>query len=119
MSIDPSGALQLGGVAHKNALLISSAAVFAWTPSSKESGEADILLFLDEHGPERGDFLLLGTGAAPGFSSLPFRAEIDRRGMGLEAMDTGAASGTYNVLIAEGRRFTAALLPLAKNQTNF
>ena len=58
----------------------------------------------------RGDFLLLGTGAALAFPSPSFRAEMDRRGLGLEAMDTGAACRTFNVLVAEGRMFTSALL---------
>ena len=57
--------------------------------------------------------MLLGTGAALAFPSPAFRAEIDQRGMGLEAMDTSAACRTYNVLVAEARMFTAALLPLA------
>ncbi len=56
---------------------------------------------------------MLGAGAALIFPSAAFRAEIDRRGLGLETMDTGAACRTYNVLVAEARMFTAALLPLA------
>ena len=63
--------------------------------------------------------MLLGTGAALAFPSAPFRAEIDRRGMGIEAMDTSAACRTYNVLVAEARMFTAALLPLANIPVTF
>ena len=113
ISLTPSGALQLGGVVYETALLISSADVFAWKPASSTGGEADILRFLDAQESQRGDFLLLGAGATLAFPSLAFRAEIDRRGLGLEAMDTRAACRTYNVLVAEARLFTAALLPLA------
>ena len=63
--------------------------------------------------------MLLGTGAALAFPPPAFRAEIDQRGMGLEAMDTGAACRTYNVLVAEARMFTAALLPLANIRATF
>ena len=63
--------------------------------------------------------MLLGTGAALAFPPPAFKAEIDQRGMGLEAMDTGADCRTYNVLVAEARMFTAALLPLANIRATF
>lgn len=113
ISLTPNGALQLGGVVHRSALLISSTDVFAWNNANSGSGEGDILSFLDAQKSQRGEFLLLGAGAALIFPSAAFRAEIDRRGLGLETMDTGAACRTYNVLVAEARMFTAALLPLA------
>ena len=119
ISLTPSGALQLGGAVYSSALLVSSADVFAWSPANSASGEADILNFLDEHKALRGDFLLLGTGDALAFPSPAFRSEIDRRGLGLEAMDTRAACRTYNVLVAEARMFTAALLPLANIRATF
>ena len=39
------------------------------------------------------------------------RAALKARGIAIEAMDTGAACRTYNVLLAEDRRVAAALLP--------
>ena len=39
------------------------------------------------------------------------RAEGSRHGIAIEAMDTGAACRTYNVLLAEDRLVAAALLP--------
>lgn len=119
ISLTPNGALQLGGVVHRSALLISSPDVYAWNPASSASVERDILRFLDAQGSQRGEFLLLGTGAAPAFPSPAFRAEIDCLGLGLETMDTSAACRTYNVLVAEARMFTAALLPLANIRANF
>ena len=113
LSLTPSGALQLGGVVHGGALLISSTDVYAWGAANTAGAEADILNFLDTHERQRGEFLLLGTGTALAFPPPAFRAEIDRRGLGLETMDTSAACRTYNVLVAEARMFTAALLPLA------
>lgn len=113
LSLTPSGALQLGGVVHGGALLISATDVYAWDLANIAGAEADILNFLDTHERHRGEFLLLGTGTALAFPPPAFRAEIDRRGLGLETMDTSAACRTYNILVAEARRFTAALLPLA------
>jgi uncharacterized protein len=106
----------VGGVVHGGALLISPADIFAWNPASSTNGEEDILRFLDAQESQRGEFLLLGTGAALVFPSAAFRGEIDRRNLGLETMDTHAACRTYNVLVAEARMFTAALLPLLKMQ---
>jgi uncharacterized protein len=109
----------VGGVVHRTALLISSAEIFAWNPASCTSSEGDILRFLDAHESRRGEFLLLGTGMTLAFPSPAFRAEIDRRGLGLEAMDTSAACRTYNVLVAEARMFSAALLPLVNIRSTF
>jgi uncharacterized protein len=39
------------------------------------------------------------------------RASLKARGIALEAMETGAACRTYNVLLAEDRHVAAALLP--------
>lgn len=60
----------------------------------------------------RVDVLFVGMGdeiaALPG----PFRAALEAAGIGVEVMATPAACRTYNVLLAEGRRIAAALLPV-------
>ncbi len=61
---------------------------------------------------ERGgvDLLLLGQG--PRMVPLPaaLRSWLKAGGIAVEAMDTGAACRTYNLLLAEDRRVAAALL---------
>lgn len=57
------------------------------------------------------DVLLLGTGKTMAFLPLKLRQELKNSGLSVDCMDTGAASRTYNVLMAEGRRVSAALLP--------
>lgn len=54
--------------------------------------------------------VLLGTGAAIEFPAPELGAELARRGIGLEVMDTAAACRTYNVLAHEGRSVAAALI---------
>jgi uncharacterized protein len=110
ISLTKSGEFQFGGTLCKSALLISSVDIYDWGLGRVEVDEPGILKFLDEVRQVRGDFLLLGTGRTLQFPSLAFRSEIDRRVLGLEVMDTSAACRTYNVLLAEGRFFTAALL---------
>lgn len=58
------------------------------------------------------EVVLLGTGK--NFVMLPLsfrRAFRERFGVTLDVMDTGAASRTFNVLIAEGRDVVALMLP--------
>jgi uncharacterized protein len=55
------------------------------------------------------ELVLLGLGKR-GAPMPTLRAALKPYGIGVEAMDTGAACRTYNVLIAEDRRVAAALL---------
>ncbi len=58
------------------------------------------------------DVLLVGTG--PTIAPLPpaFMAALDDAAIGVEPMATPSACRTYNILLAEGRRIAAALLPV-------
>ena len=60
--------------------------------------------------------LLLGCGRhmVPVPSGL--RQELRGHGVAVDAMDTGAACRTYNVLLAEDRRVAAVLLPAGLNR---
>lgn len=59
------------------------------------------------------DVVLLGTGDRSVFLPQPLRQELKDAGLNIDVMDTSAACRTYNVLMAEGRRVTAALLPVS------
>ena len=56
------------------------------------------------------EILLLGTGRTQRFPAPRLIADLARRGIGLEVMDTAAACRTYNVLMSEDRRVAAALM---------
>ncbi|MBI3452437.1 MAG: Mth938-like domain-containing protein [Rhodospirillales bacterium] len=56
------------------------------------------------------EILLLGCGRRMAPITPPLRQELRAAGLALEAMDTGAACRTYNVLLAEARRVAAALI---------
>ncbi|WP_425064738.1 Mth938-like domain-containing protein [Reyranella sp.] len=58
------------------------------------------------------ELLVLGCGARAVFVPPDLRATLKAAGMGLEVVDTGSACRIYNVLLAEGRRVAAALIPL-------
>jgi uncharacterized protein len=56
------------------------------------------------------ELILLGTGALQVFPGAAVAKHFSRAGVGLEAMSTGAACRTYNVLVGERRRVVALLL---------
>ncbi|MEO1140157.1 MAG: Mth938-like domain-containing protein [Pseudomonadota bacterium] len=58
------------------------------------------------------DVLFIGTGAETAHLPETFRTALEEVGLGVEAMNSPAAARTYNVLISEGRRVAAALLPV-------
>ncbi len=58
------------------------------------------------------DVLLLGTGADIAPIPRDFRDALEAAGIGVEPMNSPAACRTYNVLLGEGRRVAAALLPV-------
>jgi uncharacterized protein len=58
------------------------------------------------------EVVLIGTGKTQVFLPLATQAHFYRRNIGFEVMSTDAACRTFNVLVSEGRRVVAALLPI-------
>ncbi len=58
------------------------------------------------------DVLLVGTGAETAHPPAAFRQALEAAGIGIEPMATASACRTFNVLLGEGRRVGAALLPV-------
>ena len=58
------------------------------------------------------ELLLFGQGREMQLVPVSLRQGLRAAGVVLEPMDTGAACRTYNVLMAEGRRIAAALIPV-------
>lgn len=103
-----NGELRIGNDSYRGALIVSADTL---TPLPEVTGvnqlfslnPAEILALNPE-------LVLLGTGDIQAFPPSEFQARFLRIGVGLEAMNTGAACRTYNVLIAEQRRVVAVLL---------
>jgi uncharacterized protein len=58
------------------------------------------------------DVLFIGMGAEIAHVPPAFRQTLEAAGIGVEVMNSPAAARTYNVLLSEGRRIAAALLPV-------
>ena len=105
------GLFRIGGVQHRGSLLILPGGVYPWPVASMAEVNADSLAAVLALGKSAG-FLLLGTGATQIFPDPALRQAFTAAGLGLEAMDTGAACRTYNVLLGEERVFATALIAL-------
>jgi uncharacterized protein len=102
---------RIGGIEHRGSVMILPRGVFDWPAADASALTEGALSPVLREGATVG-FLLLGTGAAQIFPSRPLREAFAKAGIGLEAMDTGAACRTYNVLLSEGRVFAAALIAM-------
>jgi uncharacterized protein len=56
--------------------------------------------------------LLLGMGATIVWPDRALRDRLQAEGLAADPMSSPAAARTYNVLLSEGRRVAAALLPV-------
>jgi len=58
------------------------------------------------------DVILMGMGEEIAPVPRALREALEEAGLGVEPMRTPSACRTYNVLVSEGRRVAAALLPV-------
>ncbi len=104
---------KVSGEWHQGAILLLPEKVIPWTLSKAaeelEIGDFDPLFELGEP-PE---ILLIGLGATGFRLPKPLREGLRAKGPVADAMATGPACRTYNVLMAEERRVAAALIPAA------
>lgn len=107
-----NGGFRFGGMSHKGAVLALPQSMSAWPVSTDATSvtPADFeVVFAALQAPA---VFLFGTGAATVVPSEAVRSAFAERGLTFEAMSTGAAARTFNVLLAEGRAIAAGLLPV-------
>jgi uncharacterized protein len=92
-------------------VLVTPGGSVAWAVTRAEDLSVAGLTFVRE-GTSPAELLVLGCGARAVFVPPPLRAELKAFGLALEVVDTGSACRIYNVLVSEGRRVAAALIPL-------
>jgi uncharacterized protein len=104
-----NGGFRFADMSHRGSILCLPSGIYAWPPTAVGD------LGLDALAPALAEkdalgLLLLGTGQAQHMPQADVRRAFAEAGVALEAMSTGAACRTYNVLLAEGRPAGAALL---------
>jgi uncharacterized protein len=94
---------RLGGTVHPAPVVFTAGHALPW----RGYDDMEPLLSLAGHV----DVLFIGTG--PEIAPLPadLRRTLEDAGLAVEIMASAPACRTYNVLLSEGRRIAAALLP--------
>jgi len=108
------GGFRIAQILHRGPILVMPESTVAWPVAPATALFPLVLSDLEPIlGAEPGfDILLIGTGPTQVFIPPALRQQIRARGPVAEMMDTGAACRTFNLLLAEGRRVAAALLPV-------
>jgi uncharacterized protein len=110
-SYGPKG-FKVSGVSYDTPLIITPLSCTPWNaPVSVDNlAVSDFSFFKDKKGEI--DVVLLGAGTKPSMIADDIRTALRENGISIDVMETGAACRTYNVLMAEGRRVAAMLMPL-------
>lgn len=104
-----NGGFRFAGMSHKGSLLCLPTGMHAWEPTIPADLTLDrFQLVLDA--AERIDVLLIGLGHDIAALDPSIRAALRERQVIVEAVGTGGAVRTYNILLAEQRAVAAALL---------
>lgn len=99
------------GALHQGSILVFPDRTEIWSIAAIDCLTAESLSPVQAAGAKGFvDLLLIGCGSRIALIPKNLRASLRAAGVVVEAMDTGAACRTYNVLAAEGRRVAAALI---------
>jgi len=99
------GGFRIRGKTHAGSVIVQRDSVHPLSATSFADITTDSFEILSEAG-----ILLIGTGKTMHFLAPELRGALSARGLVADAMDTGAACRTFNVLLAEDRAVTAALI---------
>ena len=96
-------------MSHRGSLLALPSGMYAWSVTDASALGAGDFAAIGREDP-RPELVLVGTGT----QLLPLKSELrfvfSTFGASVEAMATGSAARTYNILLGEGRRVAAALI---------
>lgn len=103
---------KVSGQLYEGAVIVTPSSSWNWNAPSAFSA-LDVSSFDDLAQMAADlDVVLIGSGVKGEFLAPALRSALKDRGLIVDVMDSGAACRTYNVLMAEGRRIAAALMPV-------
>jgi uncharacterized protein len=105
------GRFRISNVVYEGSVLVMPALTVRWPVAAMSEITFARLAPLFAEG-RRCEILLVGAGPRALPISNDLRHALRNMGVVADAMDTGAACRTYNVLLAEGRLVASALLPI-------
>jgi len=103
------GGFRFAGMSHRGSLLCLPAGTWAWPVATADALTEESLARVFA-GAESLDFFILGTGSGPWLVPPAWRARFREAHISLDAMTTGPAVRTYNVMFMESRRVGAGLI---------
>jgi uncharacterized protein len=106
------GGFRIAGQRYQGSVLVFAERTLPWDVADAAGVNAASLAPVFAAEPKI-ELLLLGCGRTIVRIDPTLRMELSRLGLSVEALDTGAACRTFNVVIAEGRRAAAALIALS------
>ncbi len=106
-----AGRFRVSGMEHSGSVLVFQNRTIPWNVARMGELAADSFAPIIAADPSV-EILVLGCGETLEFLAPDLRSVLREHAIGCDAMDTGAACRTYNVLIAEERRVAAALIAL-------
>ena len=105
------GGFRFAGMSHRGSLLCLPDGIWAW-PIAAPMALRDDVLDLVFARADALDFFILGTGDAPWLMPELLRLRFREAHISVDAMTTGPALRTYNVMLLEGRRVGAGLIAI-------
>ncbi|MGE5152052.1 MAG: Mth938-like domain-containing protein [Rhodospirillaceae bacterium] len=105
------GHFQISDRDWREPVLVTPTATTPWSVKRAEDLSTDNVAAA-RGGEAPAELLVVGCGNRSVFVPPAVRAAMKDIGLSLEVVDTGSACRIYNVLLAEGRRVAAALIPL-------
>lgn len=106
------GGFRFAGMSHRGSLLCFPDGIWAWPVDDVAELTADALSAAFERAQSL-DFFLIGAGREPWTLPGDLRQRFRELSLSVDAMATGAAVRTYNILLAENRRVGAGLIAVA------
>lgn len=104
-----AGGFRIGGETHRGSVLVLAERVLPWPVRGIAELNIETLAPVMTSAPVPA-ILLIGCGRSAALIPAALRQALREAGAVIDAMDTGAACRTYNVLLAEERRVAAALI---------
>ena len=105
-----AGRFRISGVVHEGPVLVLRDRTLPWSVADVANLTPDSLAPVIEVGGVA--VLLLGCGRRMALVPAAVRDRLRAAGIVIDPMDTGGACRTYNVLLAEDRQVSAALMPV-------
>jgi uncharacterized protein len=103
------GGFRFGGLSHRGSLLCLPDGIWAWPVGEPEQVTEESLALVFARLADL-DFFVFGSGAKPWVMPAALRQRFRDAHVSADAMTTGPAMRTYNVMLMEGRRVGAALI---------